>query len=262
MTNTSLPVITKTDLAIIQATHHIALSIQHMTNEDIKHIDERSYLITIPIKHIDEANRLKKIIYTKIRKSFSFNDQDIKIGLIYCGDVEGTRSSMNDLNWMNPHIHATMFLPRQVAPLSEAEQERMKLSIRRELLSLYEVEESVRSGRKIDVRKYDSNQASLFDMASYSSKADTKFIHQKADKFTTWTFPYDPKSGNNKVVDTSNPDIQDLLFNLHLFPENVFSYPRLDRMIPMQTHYREMYVNSVSDLEQQRVRNRFIRLVS
>lgn len=262
MTNTSLPVITKTDLATIQAIHHIASSIQHMTDEDIKHIDERSYLITIPIKHIDEANRLTNIIYTKIRKSFCFNDQDMKIGLIYCGDVEGTRSSINDLNWMNPHIHATMFLPRQVAPQSEAEQEKMKLSIRRELLSLYEVEESVRNGRKIDVRKYDSNQASLFDMASYASKADTKFIHQKAEKFTTWTYPYDRKLGSNTALNTSSKRIKDLLFDLHLFPENVFSHPRLDRMSPMQTLYREMYMNASTDVEQTRIRNRFLRLVS
>ena len=255
--------ITKTDQQMIQAIHNVISSIQHMNQEDLRNIDERSYFLTIPLPHIDEANRLKNIIYTSIRKSFGFKDQKTKIGLIYGGDIAGTRSgSIQDLDWTKPHVHALMFLPHQVAPQSEKDHRRMNISLTHELLSIREVKEAWNKGRDIDIRKYDPTRKSIFEMASYSYKAETRFIPQQATKFTTWTFPYDPKSGNNKVVDTSNPNIQELMFNLHLFPENVFLHPRLDCMSPLQTHYREMYMNASSDLEQQRVRNRFIRLVS
>jgi hypothetical protein len=263
MIKTSLHGIQKTDLTTIQAIHHMISSIQHMTNEDIRNIDERSYLITIPIKHIDEANRLKNVIYTKIRKSFGFNDQDVKIGLISCSDIGGTRNGSNiDLDWNNPHIHATMFLPRQVAPQSETDQEKMKLSIRRELLSLYEVEERVRDGRRLDIRKYDPRLKSLFDMESYGSKADTRFIHQKAEAFTTWTFPHDPKSGSNMVLDTSDERIQDLLFKLHLYPEFILANPRLDRLTPIQSQYRLLHESASSSVERRRIKQRFIRLIT
>jgi hypothetical protein len=255
--------ITKTDQQMIQAIHNVISSIQHMNQEDIRNIDERIYFLTIPLPHIDEANRLKNITYTSIRKSFGFKDRTTKIGLIYCGDIAGTRNgSIKDLDWTKPHVHALMFLPHQVAPQSEKDHRRMHLSLTHELLSIREVKEAWNKGRDIDIRKYDPTRNSIFEMASYSYKAETRFIPQQANKFTTWTFPYDHKSGMNKIVDASNPIIQNLKFDLHLFPENVFSHPRLDRISPMQTHYRELYVNASSDVEQTRIRNRFLRLVS
>jgi hypothetical protein len=66
--------ITKTDQQMIQAIHNVISSIQHMNQEDIRNIDERTYFLTIPLPHIDEANRLKNIIYTSIRQSFGYKE--------------------------------------------------------------------------------------------------------------------------------------------------------------------------------------------
>jgi hypothetical protein len=93
-----------------------------------------------------------------------------------------------------------MFLPHKVAPQSEKDHRRMNISLTHELLSIREVKVAWNKGRDIDIRKYDPTRKSIFEMASYSYKAETRFIPQQATKFTTWTFPYDHKSGN-KVVD-------------------------------------------------------------
>ena len=255
--------ITKTDEQSIYAIHNMISSIQHMTKEDIRNIDERSSLITIPIPHIDEANSLKNIIYTSIRRSFGFKDRDTKIGLIYCGDVGGTRSSLSkDLDWNNPHIHATMFLPNHVAPQSAKDHRRMNISLNHELLSIREVKEAWNRGYDIDVRKYDPEKGSLFDMMSYVYKAETRFIHQQANKFTTWTFPYDYRTKTNQIVDLLNPDVQNLLFKLHLYPEFILANPRLDRLTPIQLQCRWMYESASTNIDRRRIKQRFIRLVT
>lgn len=83
-----------------------------MTDEDIKHIDERAYFITIPLNHIDEIKSTQNPIYTKIRKSFGYSNKADEIGLILCGDVNGTRTNIvHDLGYQNPHHHGLMFLP-------------------------------------------------------------------------------------------------------------------------------------------------------
>lgn len=254
---------TKSDLQTINAIHNVTSSIQHMTNEDIKNIDKRTYFITIPTAHINEANRLKTPIYSKIRKTFGFKNQEVKLGMIYCGDVEGTRSSLNkDLNWNYPHIHATIFLPKSIAPKSSSEEQNMIAAMENQLRCLNEVEEQFLRGRHVKILRYDPTQKSIFEMTSYGYKADSKFIHQHAETFTTWTFPYDHKTGDNVVLDTASERTRNLMFDLHLYPERVFAQPRFDRMTELQRHYRLLYEEAETDVRRERVKSRFLRLIS
>lgn len=263
MYHQSLHAFTKTDLQTINAIHNVTASIQHMSDEDIKNIDKRTYFITIPTSHKNEANRLKNPIYTKIRKTFGFKDQEVKLGMIYCGDVEGTRSSLNkDLNWNYPHIHATAFLPKSIAPKSSIEEQNMIEAMENQLRCLNEIEEQFQRGRNVKIQRYDPNIKSVFEMASYGYKADAKLTDQHAETFTTWTFPYDGKTNDNAVLDTSSERMQNLIFDLHLYPERVFAHPRFDRMTDFQKHYRCLYDEAETDIGRNRVKSRFLRMIS
>lgn len=106
-----------------------------MTDENINEcIDQRAYFITIPLNHIDEIKSTQNAIYTKIRKSFGFKYEANKIGLILCGDVNGTRTNMADeLGYQNPHHHGLMFLPKDIAPHIELLEQVMYENLRSEI---------------------------------------------------------------------------------------------------------------------------------
>ena len=192
-----------------------------MTDEDIKHIDQRSYFITIPLSHINEIQKIQKEIYTKIRKSFGFKDEDSKIGLILCGDINGTRSNLvHELGYEHPHFHGLIFIPKNIAPQDEFMEQKMFQNLKSSLAELVEISQQVKQGNKIYVARYDPKPRSLFQTISYTIKADTNSISGQGDKFSHSTFPYDDKLNYiSRIIDFDNSRTQDLLFKLHLFPD-------------------------------------------
>jgi hypothetical protein len=148
-----------------------------MTDEDIKHIDQRSYFITIPLSHISKIQKTQKAIYTKIRKSFGFKDKDTKIGLILCGDINGTRSNLvHDLGYKHPHFHGLIFIPKNIALQDETAEKEMFQNLKSGLEELDEISRQVALGNAIYVARYDPQKGSLFQTISYTIKADTNPI--------------------------------------------------------------------------------------
>jgi len=234
-----------------------------MTDEDIKHIDQRAYFITIPLNHIDEIKSTQNVIYTKIRKSFDFRDEDNKIGLILCGDVNGTRTNIvNDLGYQNPHHHGLMFLPKDIAPHTELLEQEMYGNLRSGIGELSEVSRQVTKGNDIYIERYDPKKDSLFQTISYVIKADTNFVSGHADKFNHSTFPYDKTlSCTSRIIDFSNQRTQDLLFKLHLYPEQVLATANPSHLTAWQGHQRGLYEGELGEEDKAKVRSRFLSLI-
>ena len=232
-----------------------------MTDEDIGHIDQRSYFITIPLSHIDEIQKTQKAIYTKIRKSFGFRDNDTKIGLILCGDINGTRSNLvHDLGYENPHCHGLIFIPKNIAPQDEFMEQKMFQNLKTGLGELDEVSRQVALGNEIYVARYDPQLGSLFQTISYTIKADTNPIFGQGDKFSYSTFPYDDKLNNiSRIIDFDNPRTQDLLFALHLYPDQVLANP--NHLTEQQMDYRQRYEDAVGTEAKSKIKKRFLKLI-
>ena len=234
-----------------------------MTDEDIGHIDQRSYFITIPLSHINEIQKTQKEIYTKIRKSFGFKDKDNKIGLILCGDINGTRSNLvHDLGYENPHFHGLIFIPKNIAPQDETAEKEMFQNLKTGLGELDEISRQVAQGNEIYVRRYDPQLGSLFQTISYTIKADTNPIFGQGDKFSHSTFPYDDKLNNiSHIIDFDNPRTQDLLFALHLYPDQVFANANLNHLTEQQMDYRQRYEDAVGTEAKSKIKKRFLKLI-
>ena len=234
-----------------------------MTDEDIKHIDQRSYFITIPLSHINEIQKIQKEIYTKIRKSFGFKDEDNKIGLILCGDINGTRSNLvHELGYEHPHFHGLIFIPKNIAPQDEFMEQKMFQNLKSSLAELVEISQQVKQGNKIYVARYDPQKGSLFQTISYTIKADTNSISGQGDKFSHSTFPYDDKLNYiSRIIDFDNSRTQDLLFKLHLYPDQVLANANLNHLTEQQLHHRQRYENAVGTEAKSKIKKRFLRLI-
>lgn len=231
-----------------------------MTDEDIRHIDQRSYFITIPLSHINEIQRTQKAIYTKIRKSFGFRDNNNKIGLILCGDINGTRTNLvHDLGYENPHFHGLIFIPKNIAPQDETAEKIMFQKLKSGLQELNEISRQVALGNEIYVARYDPQLGSVFQTVSYTIKADTSFIYGQASKFNYSTFPYDDQLNNtSRIIDFDNPRTQDLLFKLHLYPDQVFANANLNHLTDWQVHHKQRYESAVGAEAKLQIKKRFL----
>lgn len=236
-----------------------------MTDEDIQHIDQRSYFITIPLNHMDEFKTTQKAIYTKIRKSFGYKGKPTQIGLILCGDVNGTRTGLvNELAYENPHYHGLILLPKNVAPKNEDEDEEQKMvkKIKSALEELDEVTLQVNKGNKIYVQRYNPKPKSMFQTVSYVIKADTNFTSKHADKFNCSTFPYDDKLNHtSRIIDFDDPRTQDLLFKLHLYPDEVFANSNLNHLTQWQLGHRQSYENAIGAEAKNKIKQRFLKRI-
>jgi hypothetical protein len=234
-----------------------------MTDEDIRHVDQRSYFITIPLSHIDEIQRTQQAIYTKIRKSFGFRDNDTKIGLILCGDINGTRTNLvHELGYENPHCHGLIFIPQNIAPQDETAETAMVQNFKSSLVELVEIYRQVAQGNEIYVARYDPQRGSLFQTISYTIKADTNPIFGQGNKFSHSTFPNDNKLKSiSRSVEFDNPRTQDLLFKLHLYPDQVFANANLNHLTDWQLHYRNRYNNAVGTEAKSKIKKRFLSLI-
>lgn len=231
-----------------------------MTDEDIRHIDQRSYFITIPLNHINEIKSTQRAIYTKIRKSFGFKDKDNKIGLILCGDVNGTRTNLvHDLGYENPHCHGLIFIPKNIAPQDEATEKLMIEKLKSGLEELDEVSRQATKGNKVYIKRYDPQLGSLFQTISYTIKADINYISGQSDKFNYSTFPYDDKLNYiSRIIDFDNPRTKDLLFKLHLYPDLVFANANLKHLTEWQLHHRQLYENAIGTEAKNQIKQRFL----
>jgi hypothetical protein len=234
-----------------------------MTDEDIRYIDQRSYFITIPLSHIDEIQRTQQAIYTKIRKSFGFRDNDTKIGLILCGDINGTRTNLvHELGYENPHCHGLIFIPKDIAPQDETAETAMVQNLKLSLAELVEISRQVAQGNEIYVRRYDPQIGSLFQTISYTIKADTNPIFGQGDKFSHSTFPYDKKLNSiSRIINFDNPRTQELLFKLHLYPDQVFANANLNHLTEQQMDYRQRYEDAVGTEAKSKIKQRFLSLI-
>jgi hypothetical protein len=233
-----------------------------MKDEDIKHIDQRSYFITIPLNYVGETKIIQKLIYAKIRKSFDFKDSDNMIGLILCEDINGTRTGMADhLGYEHPHCHGLIFIPKDIAPQAGFTEQMMFEKLKSGLQELREIDQQVKNGNNIYIKRYEPDK-SLFQTVSYTMKADTNFVSGHADKFNYSTFPYDNKLNHiSRTIDFDNPRTQDLLFKFHLFPEQVFSTGDPSHLTTWQLHYRQCYENAVGKEAKNRFKKRFVQFI-
>jgi hypothetical protein len=234
-----------------------------MTDEDIRHIDQRSYFITVSLSHIDEIQRTQQSIYTKIRKSFGFKDNNTKIGLILCGDINGTRTNLvHELGYENPHFHGLIFIPKDIAPQDETAETAMVQNLKSSLAELVEISRQVVQGNEIYVARYDPQLGSLLQTISYTIKADTNPIFGQGDKFSHSTFPYDKKLNSiSRIINFDNPRTQELLFKLHLYPDQVFANANLNHLTDWQLHYRNRYNNAVGTEAKSKIKQRFLILI-
>jgi len=237
-------------------------TIEHMTDKDINHIDKRSYFITIPLSYVSETEVIQKAIYTKIRKSFGFKDNNNMIGLILCGDINGTRTGMADhLGYEHPHCHGLIFIPKDIAPQTAFTEQMMFKKLKSGLGELREIAQQVKKGTEIYIKRYQPVK-SLFQTISYTIKADINFVSGNADKFNYSTFPYDDKLNYiSRIIDFDNQRTQDLLFKFHLFPEQVFAMANLSHLTKWQLYHRQCYEDAVGEKAKNDLKKRFVQLL-
>jgi hypothetical protein len=231
-----------------------------MDFKNIHDIDTRIYFMTIPVNHISDFSVVEKAIYTKIRKAFSFKDKKEKIGLILCGDVNGTRSGLVDqLGYQNPHFHGLLILPKSLAPENTFSEIEMLRRIRRELGNHKETPSILESSKKIYIKRFDPSQKSLFQTISYITKADTNFVARHAENFKYSTYPYDNKLNNiSNVINFEDEKVRDFVFKAHLFPEEAFSNGKCGHLTSWQRHHRCLYENAIGEEEKARVKRKFL----
>ena len=83
-----------------------------------------------------------------------------------------------------------------------------------------------------------------------------------ADKFNHSTFPYDKKLRcTSRIIDFSNQRTQDLLFKLHLYPEQVLANAGLSHLTDWQWHQRGLYEGEVGEEEKAKVRSLFLSFI-
>jgi hypothetical protein len=117
-------------------------------------------------------------------------------------------------------------------------------------------------GNKIYVARYDPQKGSLFQTISYTIKADTNSISGQGDKFSHSTFPYDDKLNYiSRIIDFDNSRTQDLLFKLHLFPDQVLANANLKHLTEQQLHHRQRYENAVGTAAKSQIKQRFLKLI-
>jgi hypothetical protein len=259
-TNFSNIKITKTDCKLIQSIHIFVSAVQHMPVDDLQGIDARSYFLTIPVENASVFRSLDKYIYMKIRKSFNFEDQDNKVGMILCGDVKGTRTNTaKATGYQHPHYHALLILPKVMAPTTEFGIIKMARKIRWHLGSLCEIPSITDSTEKIYISPLHTDEKPLFQTISYITKADTNFLTEHAEKFRYSSFPFDQSLNSiSSIVDFEDGRIQELIFNLHLFPEKIFANAKVKHLSSWQLHYRTLYDDAVGEEEKLQVKQRFL----
>ncbi|WP_162933343.1 hypothetical protein [Sulfitobacter mediterraneus] len=251
---------TKTDCKLIQSIHIFVSAVQHIPVDDLRGIDARSYFLTIPVENASVFKSLDKYIYMKIRKSFNFEDQDNKVGMILCGDVKGSRTNTAKVTgYQHPHYHALLTLPKVMAPTTEFEFIRMSRKIRWHLGSLCEIPDITDSNAKIYIAPLHTDEKSLFQTISYIIKADTNFLTEHAEKFSYSSFPFDQSLNSiSSIVDFEDERVQELIFNLHLFPEKVLAKAKLKHLTRWQFYHRSLYEDAVDEKAKAKVRQRFL----
>jgi hypothetical protein len=138
----------------------------------------------------------------------------------------------------------------------------MVQNLKSSLAELVEISRQVAQGNEIYVTRYDPQRGSLFQTTSYTIKADTNPIFGQGDKFSHSTFPYDKKLNSiSRSVEFDNPRTQELLFKLHLYPDQVFANANLNQLTEQQMDYRQRYEDAVGTEAKGKIKQRFLSLI-
>lgn len=65
----------------------------------------------------------------------------------------------------------------------------------------------------------------------------------------------------SRIIDFSNQRTQDLLFKLHLYPEQVLANADLSHLTAWQWHQRGLYEGAVGEEGKAKVRGRFLSFI-
>ncbi len=261
------------DIQHIKAINDIAASLQRMPKEDHKNFDTRTYAFEFPITFLDQegTRSIYDVTYVKIRETYRFHEDAIKIGMLIAADVNGTRSrTVEYTDRLNAHVHGVIILPRSLSPNNARYQEQLINAWKDKLSEIHGVPQSRQikpcelphESKDIWIKPYDTSRKRIEACVSYGEKADRNYNHMFGESVAAAVYPYDKKLKHRGVrLDIDNPDVLDLVFNLHLFPEKVLTEPHLDNLSPWQRHYRELYEDIKDASKREMLKQRFLSTV-
>jgi len=169
----------------------LSQSISHMDNKD--NLDERSFFMTIKLRHKSDIDKVLKPIFIKINNvlySKTIGSGSQKSSMIICGDVEGSRLHIPEFKRpIYPHLHALLILSHEDHLVWKDKKEVLIALLNIEISSLLEVKSFDQN--PVWIKPFDINKGSIIDTVAYIGKAFFQAQKSSLEFGASRVFPFE-----------------------------------------------------------------------